>query len=88
MTNANFSNETNAPRQKHTNRPPCDDCGAPADIKPDDWSMFCAACYLSKIGQGIKELDAGYHIGYPSVNATTERKSYESKNQQRLRQVT
>jgi len=66
---------------KHTNRPPCDDCGAPADIKPDDWSMFCAACYLSKIGQGIKELDAGYHIGYPSVNATTERKSYEFKNQ-------
>ena len=88
MTNANFSNETNAPRQKHTNRPPCDDCGAPADIKPDDWSMFCAACYLSKIGQGIKELDAGYHIGYPSVNATNERQRYESKNQQRLRQVT
>lgn len=85
MTNANFSNETNHPRQKHTNRPPCDDCGAPADIKPDDWSMFCAACYLAKIGRGIKPLDAGNHISYPSVNATTERKSYEFKNQQGFR---
>ena len=74
MTNANFSNETNAPRQKHTDRPSCDDCGSPADIKPDDWSMFCARCYLVKIGRGIKPLDAGKHIGYPSVNATTKRK--------------
>lgn len=85
MTNANFSNETNAPRQKHTDRPPCDDCGAPADIKPDDWSMFCARCYLAKIGRGIKPLDAGSHIRYPSVNATTEGKSYEYKNQQGFR---
>ena len=70
---------------KHTNRPPCDDCGAPADIKPDDWSMFCARCYLAKIGRKIKPLDAGNHISYPSVNATDERQSYEFKNQQRLR---
>ena len=70
---------------KHTDRPPCDDCGAPADIKPDDWSMYCAKCYLVKIGRKIKPLDAGNHISYPSVNATTEGKSYESKNQQRFR---
>jgi hypothetical protein len=57
---------------KHTDRLPCDDCGAPADIKPDDGSMFCAACYLAKIGRKIKPLDAGKHIGYPSFNATTK----------------
>ena len=85
MTNANFSNETNRPHQKHTERPPCDDCGAPADIKPDDWSMFCAKCYLAKIGRGIKPLDTKNHISYPSVNATDERKSYEFKNQQGFR---
>lgn len=34
---------------KHTDRPPCDRCGEPGDVKPDDWSILCAGCYFEDI---------------------------------------
>lgn len=35
--------------KKHTDRPPCDRCGEPGDVKPDDWSILCAGCYFEDI---------------------------------------
>jgi len=34
---------------KHSDRLPCDRCGEPGAVKPDDWSVLCAVCYLGDI---------------------------------------
>ena len=77
MTNADKI-MTNDPRYKNT-RPPCDTCGAAGDVKPDDWTVLCAGCYLKQQGAKISLDDRGGAY-YPEHTNSMKRKPRHEKS--------